>query len=270
MLAEGTFFARPLDMTLCLLAIMAAAGSANTLNQIIDLDIDSLMERTRKKRPLPREAIHVSRAILFAVFLGVSSSYFLWNYFNPLSAWISMGTILFYIVIYTIWLKRRHHYNIVIGGAAGSTAPLIASAAAFGHVSWLAWLGFWIIFTWTPPHFWALALAIKDDYAKAKIPMLPNVAGDRRTKIEIIAYTVVLIPLTVVPLILKEAHLAIVIVTAGLGGYYLFQTVKQLNRSNRSSYMRLFYFSILYLFFIFLFLSAEGIGRWMTGGTLWV
>lgn len=179
MSADGSIFAQPLKMTIVLCAIIFSAASANALNQIIDQDIDSIMERTRTRRPLPQGKMSKAKALAFALTLGIFSNLYLWFNVNPLSAILSIATILFYIFIYTLWLKRRHHYNIVIGGAAGATAPLIASAASSGTITPYAWIMFAIIFMWTPAHFWALALAVKDEYAKVKVPMLPNVLGIR-------------------------------------------------------------------------------------------
>lgn len=255
MVAEGYFPQHPLLMILCILAIAMAAGAANAFNQLIDRDIDAIMERTRRRRPLPSKKLSPLQVHLFAWSLVFISHFIFIYFFNVLSALISAGTILFYIFVYTLWLKRRHPYNIVIGGVAGSTAPLIASAAAFNQISWIAWLGFLLIFTWTPPHFWALALAVKDDYQKAGIPMLPNVHGDRRTKIEILIYTLLLVPLALAPLIYFGVSDWVVAAVAIVSGWYFIETIFGLRATSRPAYMRLFYVSIFYLFGIFLFLS---------------
>ncbi len=266
MAAEGSLFVSPLRMLLCLSAIIIAAGSANALNQFIDRDIDALMERTKTKRPLPQEQLTPLKALLFGLLLGAVSTVYLWIKFNPLAAMLSLGTILFYVLIYTVWLKRRHYYNIVIGGAAGATAPLIASAAAYGDISLIAWVGFLIIFTWTPPHFWALALALKSEYEKVKIPMLPNVLGEKRTITEIFIYTFLLLPLTLAPIYWKEAGL-IYGIAAVLGWmWYTRETFVRLKVRDKKSFMKLFYVSILYLFILFLALGIDGAYRFFSGG----
>lgn len=266
MAAEGSLFIRPLEMLSCLGAIILSAGSANAFNQFIDRDIDAVMDRTKRRRPLPLEHLSPTNAFIFALVLGVISNYYLWTQFTPLAAMISIGTILFYVLVYTLWLKRRHHYNIVIGGAAGATAPLIASAAYFGELSLVAWIGFLIIFTWTPPHFWALALAIKDEYEKVKIPMLPNVRGDKRTRREIIFYTTVLLPVSLIPYFYKqEVGLFFAASAIILWIFYMEQTFRQLKVASKQSYKKLFVFSILYLFALFLALAVDGAVRYWSG-----
>ncbi|MDB5038539.1 MAG: ctaB [Bacteriovoracaceae bacterium] len=265
MAAEGTLFTRPVSMLLCLLAIMLSAGSANAFNQFIDRDIDSIMDRTRKRRPLPLDHLTPARAFIFALILGVASNVYLWIKFTPLASLISVGTILFYIFVYTLWLKRRHYYNIVIGGAAGATAPLIASAAANGKISVIAWVGFLIIFIWTPPHFWALALAIKDEYAKVKIPMLPNVLGDKRTRFEILIYTVLLLPITLIPVIGSRAGWFYIVAAVLLWIWYMKGTIVQFKVATIASYKKLFYVSIGYLFFLFIAFGVDGAIRYWSG-----
>lgn len=266
MAAEGSLFIKPIDMMLCLGAIILSAGSANAFNQFIDRDIDAVMDRTKGKRPLPLEQLSPLAALVFALVLGIGSNYYLWTRFTPLASLISIGTILFYVIIYTLWLKRRHHYNIVIGGAAGATAPLIASAAYTGDLSLIAWVGFVIIFMWTPPHFWALALAIKDEYAKVKIPMLPNVKGERWTRTEILIYTILLLPITVFPFFYKkEVGLFYASSAVILWIFYMEQTFRQLKKKTTSSYKRLFLFSILYLFLLFMALAVDGAIRFWGG-----
>src|SRR4029079_6225184 len=136
---------------------------------------------------------------------------------NSLSAFLGLATILFYVLFYTLYLKRKTPYNIVIGGAAGATAPLIGWAAGTGSLSWVAWIMFLIIFMWTPPHFWALALVVREDYREAKVPMLPVVAGVERTRWEILAYTFLLIPLTFAPVLVRAGGPLYLVVGAVLG-----------------------------------------------------
>lgn len=260
--AEGFLFAELAQSFLILLAIGMAAGSANSFNQYIDRDIDQVMDRTRRKRPLPLGDIQPWKALIFAIGLAVISSVYLWVYWNPLSALISLGTIFFYVVIYTLILKRRYHYNIVIGGAAGATGPLIAWAAVQGGLSIYPWIMFLIIFMWTPPHFWALALAIKDEYARVKVPMLPVTHGDRRTILEIWIYTWSLLPLSIVPFWSGDAGWTYLFSALGLWSWYLLETWKQLRKKTKPAFKRLFGVSIIYLFLLFMAMIVDGAVRY--------
>ncbi|MEM9770388.1 MAG: heme o synthase [Cyanobacteria bacterium P01_D01_bin.73] len=170
-----------------------ASASANTMNCLYDRDIDWQMERTRD-RPLPSGRIQPRDALIFAIALAVSSFSLLTVFANVLAASLAMAGIVFYVLIYTHFLKRHSSQNIVIGGAAGSIPPLVGWAAVTGELSWAPWVMFWIIFIWTPPHFWALALNIKDDYASVGVPMLPVVRGAEETARQIWLYAVVLVP----------------------------------------------------------------------------
>lgn len=172
-----------------------AAGAANTMNCLYDRDIDFAMERTRH-RPLPSGRIQPHHALLFAVALTLISFMLLAIFANLLSASLAMLGILVYVLVYTHWLKRHHTQNIVIGGAAGAIPPLVGWAAVTGDLSWAAWCWFAIVFLWTPPHFWALAMMLQEDYAKVGVPMLPVVAGNETTTRQIFAYTLILIPVT--------------------------------------------------------------------------
>lgn len=185
----------PLLLLVTLLGGTLAAASAQTLNCIYDQDIDYDMVRTRK-RPIPSGRVQPRHALLFAVALGAASFILLAVWVNLLSALLAMAGIAFYMVIYTHILKRNSSQNIVIGGAAGAIPPLVGWAAVTGDLSWSAWLLFAIIFLWTPPHFWALALMIRDDYAQVNVPMLPVVAGEAATVKQILIYTLLVIPCT--------------------------------------------------------------------------
>jgi len=265
MAAEGSLFSDPVSMLLVLMAIVLAAGSANAFNQYLDRDIDAVMDRTKKKRPIPLGDIKPTRALLFALVLGVGSTLFLWWKANALAAIISVLTILFYVFVYTIWLKRRHYYNIVIGGAAGATAPLIAWAAARGELDIYPWILFGIIFMWTPPHFWALALALKDEYRAVKVPMLPVVFGDRRTRIEILLYTIVLLPIVLLPYFFHLAGVIYLVSAILLWVWYLKETIVMLRRQDKASYKKLFAVSIGYLFFLFLAVGLDGAYHFFMG-----
>ena len=176
---------------------------------------------------------------------------------NWVAAFWSFFTIAFYVGIYTLWLKRRTPYNIVIGGAAGATAPLIGWAASTGHVSLLAWVLFLVVFLWTPPHFWALAIAIQDEYKAAKVPMLPVTHGERRTRFEILLYTILLVPVTLLPFYLGSSGKFYLVSAALLGAYYIAKTVQLLGRETREDAKKLFWISILYLFLLFIALFAD-------------
>ncbi|HAA32577.1 MAG TPA: protoheme IX farnesyltransferase [Cyanobacteria bacterium UBA8553] len=185
----------PLLLIVTLIGGTLAAAAAQTINCIYDRDIDYAMERTRH-RPLPSGRVQPLHALMFAIALACLSFTVLAVFANLLSALLAMSGILFYIAIYTHFLKRHTPQNIVIGGAAGAIPALVGWAAVTGTVGWPAWMLFAIVFLWTPPHFWALALMIRDDYAKVGVPMLPVVAGEVATTRQIWVYTLILIPTT--------------------------------------------------------------------------
>ena len=185
----------PLLLLVTLSGGTLAAAAAQTINCIYDRDIDYAMERTRH-RPLPSGKVQPRDALIFAIALTILSFTLLTVFANLLSALLAMSGIVFYVVIYTHLLKRHTSQNIVIGGAAGAIPALVGWAAVTGTLSWAAWVIFAIVFLWTPPHFWALALMIRDDYAKVGVPMLPVVAGNEATTKQIWLYTLVLIPST--------------------------------------------------------------------------
>jgi protoheme IX farnesyltransferase len=225
-----------------------AAASANTINCLYDRDIDYVMERTRH-RPLPSGRVQPRDALIFAIALASISFALLTVFANLLSALLAMSGIVFYVGIYTHLLKRHSTQNIVIGGAAGAIPPLVGWAAVTGDLSWAAWVLFAIVFLWTPPHFWALALMIRDDYAQVGVPMLPVVAGDAPTTRQIFAYSLVLIPvslLLVYPLgVSGVVYGAIALL---LGGMLLQKAwVLMQNPTDRQLARSLFKFSILYL-----------------------
>lgn len=185
----------PLLLIVTLIGGTLAAAAAQTINCIYDRDIDYAMERTRH-RPLPSGRVQPLHALMFAIALACLSFTLLAVFANLLSALLAMSGIVFYIAIYTHFLKRHTPQNIVIGGAAGAIPALVGWAAVTGTVGWTAWMLFAIVFLWTPPHFWALALMIRDDYAKVGVPMLPVVAGEVATTRQIWIYTLILIPVT--------------------------------------------------------------------------
>jgi heme o synthase len=238
----------PVLLLVTLLSGTFAAGSANTVNCLYDRDIDYVMERTRH-RPLPSGRVQPRDALLFAIVLATLSFGLLAIFANLLSALLAMSGIVFYVLIYTHWLKRHSTQNIVIGGAAGAIPPLVGWAAVTGDLSWAAWVLFAIIFLWTPPHFWALAMMIRDDYAKVGVPMLPVVVGDEPTSRQIFYYTLALIPVTlllVYPLhVLGAVYAAIALL---LGGYFVQKAwILMKNPSDRQIARSLFKYSILYM-----------------------
>ncbi|MBD2042582.1 heme o synthase [Microcoleus sp. FACHB-672] len=225
-----------------------SAASANTINCLYDSDIDYIMERTRW-RPLPSGRIKPRDALLFAIVLASLSFTLLTVFANLLAALLAMSGIVFYVLIYTHWLKRHSTQNIVIGGAAGAIPPLVGWAAVTGDLSWGAWILFLIIFLWTPPHFWALAMMIRDDYAAVGVPMLPVVKGDETTARQIWLYTLLLLPVTLLLVYPLHAAGAVYAGIAIFLGAIFAKKAWQLshNAGDRVVAKSLFKFSILYL-----------------------
>ncbi len=205
----------PKLLVVTVVAGACASGSANTLNCLYDRDIDQIMERTRT-RPLPSGRVHPWHALAFAGILATVSFVLLTVFANLLSASLAMAGILFYVLVYTHWLKRHTTQNIVIGGAAGAIPPLVGWAAVTGDLGWAAWVLFIIIFFWTPPHFWALAMMIQKDYEKVGVPMLPVVAGQVATAKQIWIYTLIMIPVTLL-LVFPLGVMGAVYLVAALG-----------------------------------------------------
>ncbi|HEY9895488.1 MAG TPA: heme o synthase [Candidatus Sericytochromatia bacterium] len=238
----------PVLLLVTLISGACAAGSANTINCFYDRDIDYIMERTRH-RPLPSGRIQPRDALIFAIALATLSFTLLAVFANLLSACLAMSGIVFYVLIYTHWLKRHSTLNIVIGGAAGAIPPLVGWAAVTGDLSWAAWVLFAIIFFWTPPHFWALAVLIREDYAKVGVPMLPVVVGNEPTARQIFYYTLILLPVTL--LLVYPLHVmgAVYCGTALLLGSVFVQKAWQLMQapSDLQVARSVFKYSILYL-----------------------
>jgi protoheme IX farnesyltransferase len=245
-----------------LIAIAVGAGASGALNMWYDADIDAVMARTAN-RPVPRGAILPGEALGFGIALAVGSVLVLGLLVNIVAGALLAFTIFFYAVIYTMWLKRSTPQNIVIGGAAGAFPPMIGWAAATSSVTLASIALFLIIFMWTPPHFWALALFRENDYARANVPMLPNVAGAAETRKQILLYSLILVPTTFLPSLLGTTGLLYTIVTALLGVAFLWHAVDvyrlREGEAARRACRRLFGFSILYLFVIFALIIAERI-----------
>ena len=238
----------PLLLLATLVGGALASGAANTINCVYDRDIDTIMERTRW-RPIPSGRVRARDALVFAAILAATSFSLLSIAANVLAAILATTGIVFYVLVYTHWLKRHTVQNIVIGGAAGAIPPLVGWAAVTGELSWAAWLLFAIVFLWTPPHFWALALMIRAEYAEVNVPMLPAIAGERATARQILAYSLVLIPATLMLAYpLQACGAAYVAVALGLGGLLLQKAWQLLQQPNDKDLARsLFKYSILYM-----------------------
>lgn len=243
-----------------ILAIAIGAGASGALNMWYDRDIDRVMSRTRN-RPLPRGRITEEEVLVFGLTLSAMSVATLGLATNWLAAGLLAFTIFFYAVIYTVWLKRSTPQNIVIGGAAGAFPPMIGWAAVTGQVGIEAWVMFAIIFLWTPPHFWALALFKKGDYEAAGVPMLPNVAGERATQNQILIYSVVLVASGIAPLFVGMAGWLYGVVAVGLGAWFLWLAFDLWRASEKDRMKKiarsLFRFSLYYLFVLFVALAAD-------------
>ncbi|HLY30137.1 MAG TPA: heme o synthase [Ktedonobacterales bacterium] len=237
-----------------------AAGSANAINCWYDRDIDRLMSRTRT-RALPAHKVSDRNALIFGLTLGAISFALFVTLVNQLSAFLALAAILFYVIIYTMWLKRSSTQNIVIGGAAGAVPVLIGWAAATGRLSWAAFWMFALIFLWTPPHFWALSITLKKDYARAGIPMLPVVKGERETYIQIIVYTVALVASTL-PLYFIHALGLLYLVTAlALGAGLIGLSVWIWRQKTLRAARTMFWFSNYYLALLFAAMAVDALIR---------
>ena len=233
-----------------------SAGGANAINNVIDRDIDQIMRRT-KGRPIPTSRIKPRAALAFGAALGIAGFLWLWVTANLLAAVLSTAGLLFYVFVYTMILKRTTTQNIVVGGAAGSVPALVGWAAVTGEVAAAAWVMFAIIFFWTPPHFWALALRYEDDYAVAGVPMLPVVVGRARTMEQIELYTIVLVGVSLLLYPTGAVGWVYLVAAAALGGW-LYQAARRLHRRPGES-MRFFGFSDLYLAALFIMMAVDAI-----------
>src|SRR6516164_6716875 len=253
----------PLLGSVAIAAIAAGAGAAGVLNMWCDADIDALMARTAR-RPIPRGEVSRAEALVFGLILACSAVAIL-ALANIKAAALLAFTIFFYVVVYTMWLKRQTPQNIVIGGAAGALPPVIGWVASTGEIALEPFILFFIIFLWTPPHFWALSLTRADEYDRARVPMLPVVAGTIATTRQILIYSMLLLPISMLPCALGLAGLLFGTV-AVICGTILVALAFQLHGTkgtNRRAAQRLFAFSILYLFALFAALLASDLGnRW--------
>jgi protoheme IX farnesyltransferase len=257
----GSLLARPgmppLDLLLWgNLGIGLAAACAATLNQVLDARIDAKMARTRT-RPLPTGGLTESAALGFAAALGIASMLMLGLLVNWLTAALTFASLIGYAVVYTLWLKRATPQNIVIGGAAGAAPPVLGWAAVTGTIEPHALLLFLIIFAWTPPHFWALAIARREDYAKVDIPMLPVTHGVAFTRLHVLLYTIILVLVTLLPWLTGMCGLVYLLAALGLDAAFLYQAIRLKRSDARELPMRVFRFSVQYLMWLFLALLVD-------------
>ena len=249
----------PFLIFVAILCISIGAGASGAINMWYDQDIDGLMVRT-KGRPIPQGKISALDALGFGTILAIISVLVLGLAVNYFAAFLLFFSIFFYIFIYTIWLKRRTPQNIVIGGAAGAFPPVIGWACSTGDISVFPLILFLIIFMWTPPHFWALALYKDIEYSKAKVPMLPVVKGKKITKMQIMIYSMILFAVTTLPFLLEFSGLIYIIAASILNTYFCYLSFRLLKSSDNDelSYApKLFKFSIVYLYCIFSFLVID-------------
>ena len=253
---EGSLLDQPVKFLLVMLALYLTGGSANALNQYFERDIDSLMERTKMRRPLPQKQISPLNALLFSISIGVIGVLIFGFVFNWLTALLSFATILFYSLFYTLFLKPNTWHNIVIGGIAGAMAPVGAWTAATGEFALAPWILFLIIFLWTPPHFWALASYRTDDYMKSGLPMLPVVKGIEFTLKQILIYSIVLVAVTLT-LFWIESGWFYLIIALSSGALFIKKSYLAKKEQTTRRLKGLFGYSILYLFVLFFALIIE-------------
>jgi heme o synthase len=227
-----------------------SAGGAGAVNHYWDRDIDAQMKRT-STRPIPAGRVSPRAALIYGCVLAALSFVLLSATVNLLAASLSLAGFVGYVGVYTVWLKRRTPQNIVIGGAAGAVPPLVGWAAATGSLSWTAVYLFAIVFYWTPPHFWALSLLMKDEYAKVGVPMMPVVRGERETRRQILLYTLLLYAISQLPFCAGAFGGVYLVASIGLGLLFIAGAVLLYRRADRRSALRLYLFSLLYLALLF-------------------
>jgi protoheme IX farnesyltransferase len=251
----------PLELVLFTVAGGAlAAGGANAINMVVDRDIDRLMHRTQN-RPLVTGEITPRAALVFAIGLEVAAFALLWWQVNLLSAVLAVSACLFYVFVYTLWLKRRSEHNIVIGGAAGAVPVLIGWSAVTGSLDWAPVVLFAIIFYWTPPHFWALAIRYRDDYSAAGVPMLPSVRDAKVVAGRILAYTLLLWALTLLFAPVADMGAIYVVAAVVLGAVFTWMAVQLREDSSPKMAMRLFGYSITYVTLLFGAMAVDQLVR---------
>jgi protoheme IX farnesyltransferase len=240
-----------------MLGLALACGGASALNNVLDRDIDRLMGRRTRARPLAADRMQISRALEFGLALSAFSFVLLAAAVNVLTATLALAGNLFYVLVYTGWLKRSTSQNIVIGGAAGAVPPLVGWAAATGNLTWPAvWL-FLIVFLWTPPHFWALALLLREHYAAARIPMLPVVRGVRTTTRQIVLYSLVLVASSALPFAVGTLGAGYLVTALGLGSVFLWLALRLRRDTTPRRASLLFHYSLLYLALVFTAMALD-------------
>lgn len=244
------------QLSLAAIGIALAGASAAAFNQVVDRDIDAVMRRTRR-RPLPSGTLTVTAASRFATLLGVLALALLWWAVNPLTAMLTLVTLIGYAVIYTRYLKWIGPQNIVLGGAAGAAPVLLGWCAITGQVEWQSVSLFLIILVWTPPHFWALAIARRDEYADAGVPMLPVTHGVEFTKKSILAYCLILLPVSLLPGVVGLSGPLYLVGASLLGGLFVLRAFQLLRTDSDLAALRLFRFSITYLSLLFALLLLD-------------
>ncbi|MFT7520562.1 MAG: protoheme IX farnesyltransferase [Kiritimatiellia bacterium] len=233
-----------------------AGGASSALNAYVERDSDARMARTRR-RPLPASVLVPGAVLAYGLLLTVVSTGILAWIGGPLAAAVGFGTIAFYVLVYTIWLKPRTPQNIVIGGAAGAVAPLIASAALDGTISLSAWILFAIVFLWTPPHFWAIAIYRREDYKRAGFPMMNLVVGDQATRWRSLAYTVAMLAVSLVPVWLGDLGVIYLVAAIGLGGWFLVEVIRSMIIQDASQDRKVFKVSIYYLMLLYALMCVD-------------
>ncbi|MGH8710793.1 MAG: heme o synthase [Burkholderiales bacterium] len=251
----GMFLAAPgmVQLKILLFAtsgIALVAGAAAAVNCLVEQKIDAVMARTRN-RPLPRGELNSLQTLVFSGLLGGTGLLLLYRFINPLTMWLTLATFVGYAIVYTVILKPMTPQNIVIGGASGAMPPVLGWAAVTGEISYDALLLFLIIFAWTPPHFWSLALYRKHEYAKAGLPMLPVTHGDKFTRLHVLLYTLILVAVSLLPFATKMSGWPYLLSACALGGIYLYYAVRiYVDYSDRLA-QRAFRYSIVYLAALF-------------------
>jgi protoheme IX farnesyltransferase len=241
---------------LTMVGIALAAASANSLNAYIERDVDARMERTRA-RPLPSGRLSPASALWFGLALAVASTALLYGVAGVPAAGVGVASILFYVFVYTVWLKPRSAWNAVIGGAAGAAAPLIADVAVNGAVTGAGLALFAIVFFWQPPHVWAIALYRRADYEAAGIPMLPSVIGEEATRRRMLAYTIGLVPVTLAPVALGLLGTLYLAVAVALNVWFVAAAVHVLRARTDDAARKMFHVSLAFLFGLFLAMNVE-------------
>ncbi len=242
-----------------MVGLALACGGASALNHYLDRDIDKLMGSRTEQRPVASGRVLPERALEFGVALSALSFVLLDSLVNLPTALLALAGNLFYVLVYTRWLKRSTPQNIVIGGAAGAVPPLVGYASATGHLGWAAFVMFAVVFVWTPPHFWALALMIKEHYARAGVPMLPVAKGDRETARQILLYTAVLIAVTLAPVGFGVFGVVYGISAAVLGAAFAWYALELRRTMERTAAVRLFHYSLLYLALLFVAMAVDSV-----------